>query len=57
MVLSSIIVYDRGGFLGEVLGRVRSKLEELGAERVDLPRGGWFWRLKRRVERGEVVEL
>jgi len=57
MIFDSIIVYDRNRFLSNVLERVRSKMESLGAERVELPSGKWFWRLKPRVERGEVIEL
>ncbi|RLE77415.1 MAG: hypothetical protein DRJ56_02395 [Thermoprotei archaeon] len=57
MLNASIIVYDRGSFLRAVLARLSEKLSRMGAERVALPSGGWFWRLKPRVERGEVVEL
>ncbi|MCD6509276.1 MAG: nucleotidyltransferase domain-containing protein [Thermoprotei archaeon] len=57
MVHSSIIVYDRGGFLRGVLERLAERLRELGAERIELPGGRWFWRLKPEVERGEVIEI
>jgi len=57
MVFDSIIVYDKDGFLKGVLERLMSRLRELESERVKLPSGKWFWRLKPRVEKGEVIEL
>ena len=57
MVYNSIIICDRNNFLRDVLGKLSNRLEELRAERVELPGGKWFWRLKPKVERGEVVEV
>ena len=56
MVEDAIILYDRGGFFGEVLGRLRRRLEELGARRVRLGRR-WYWVLKGDFRFGEVVEI
>lgn len=56
MVEDAVILYDRGGFFESVLARLRSRLEELGAERVRLGRR-WYWRLKKNYKWGEVIEL
>jgi predicted nucleotidyltransferase len=56
MVEDAVILYDRGGFFESVLARLRSRLEELGAERVRLGRR-WYWRLKKDYKWGEVIEL
>lgn len=57
MLADGIVLFDRGGFIEGVFSRVRRRLEELGARRVQLPTGGWYWVLKPKLERGEVVEV
>jgi len=56
VVTDGIILYDEG-FLEQELGRLGERLEELGAEKKRLADGSWYWRLKRSLQWGEVVEL
>lgn len=50
------ILYDRDGFFGRRLDRLREKLAALGARRIS--RGnGWYWDLKPDYKPGDVVEL
>ncbi|MFQ6086230.1 MAG: nucleotidyltransferase domain-containing protein [Candidatus Bathyarchaeia archaeon] len=55
--LDSIVLFDRDGFMGAVLERLRRRLREMGARRIELPDGSWYWRLRPKVRRGEVVSL
>jgi len=57
MVYDSVIVYDRDNFLRGVLERLVKELSEMGAERIELPTGKWFWRLRPKVSKGEVIEF
>jgi len=57
VVEDGIIVYDRGGFIKRVMEGFKSKLEALGAKRVFLEDGSWYWDLKPSIKRGEVVEI
>lgn len=57
MLDNSITIYDKNYFFKRVLERLAERLRELRAERVTLPEGRWFWRLKPHVEPGEVVTL
>ena len=56
MVGDAVILYDKEGFFENVLRRLKSRLEELGAERVWIGRK-WYWRLKKNYRFGEVIEL
>jgi uncharacterized protein len=50
------LLYDRGDFLKGFLGRLRRRLEQLGARLVR--RGNaWYWDLKPDFKPGEVFEL
>lgn len=42
----SIVLLDKGGFMERVLERMRREMEKLGARRVTLPSGRWYWTLK-----------
>jgi predicted nucleotidyltransferase len=55
VAIDGILLYDTG-FMREKIGRVRKKLEELGAKRVG-EKNGLTWILKPRVELGEEVEI
>ena len=55
-VLDGIVLYDRGGFMANILESLRKRLEGIGARRVTLPNGRYYWVLKE-VEAGEAVEL
>lgn len=56
VVTDGVLLYD-DGFLVEELRRLEARLRELGAEKRRLADGSWYWRLKRDLEWGEVVEL
>lgn len=51
-----VIVYDRDNFLEKELEKIRRRLKELGAKRVE-GRGGWYWVLKPNAKPGEVVRI
>jgi len=57
VVEDGIIVYDRGGFIKRVMEGFKSKLEALGAKRIFLEDGSWYWDLKPSIKRGEAVEV
>lgn len=50
-----IILYDKG-ILNEEIDKVRKKLRELGARKVERE-GSWFWILKPDLKLGEKVEI
>lgn len=52
-----IILLDRGEVLQRALQRLRGRLHALGARKVVLPDGTWYWDLKPDWKPGEVVEL
>jgi hypothetical protein len=39
------------------LEALEKKLCEIGARKVVLPDGRWFWDLKSEIRKGEVIEL
>lgn len=51
-----IIVWDTG-ILAKRLAALRRRLDELGAKKVALPDGGWYWDLKPDWRPGEVITL
>jgi hypothetical protein len=51
-----IIVYDRDGFLAEVLEDIRARLRQLGGRRVQA-RKGYYWVLRPDARPTEVVEI
>lgn len=57
MVTDSVILEDKEGFMEDVLNKLGGKLAQLGARRVFLPDGSWYWILKPGLHRGEVVEV
>jgi hypothetical protein len=52
-----IILYDREEVLQKKLEALRKRLKELGARRVVLEDGTWYWDLKPDWKPGEVIEL
>ena len=56
MVEDAVILYDRNNFFKQILDNLRSRLRELGAERVWIGRK-WYWRLKKDYVFGEVIEI
>ncbi|MCX8169346.1 MAG: nucleotidyltransferase domain-containing protein [Candidatus Methanomethylicia archaeon] len=57
MLDNSILVYDRNYFFRQILEKFSKKLRALGAEKIVLPDGRWFWKLKSQVSWGEVITL
>lgn len=57
MVDKAIIIYDREGFMKRRFRELREKLSEMGARKVVLPDGRWYWELKGSLRKGEVVQL
>jgi predicted nucleotidyltransferase len=57
LVTDGLIVYDTERFMARKLRALRKKLAALGARRVALEGGGWYWDLKPDYKLGEVVEL
>jgi len=57
LLFDAIILYDKNGFMREVLERLQTRLRELGSRRIMLPTGSWYWKLKPKLQYGEVIEL
>ena len=57
MVEDSIALHDKDNFMTNVLAGLRERLRELGARRVVLKNGTWYWDLKPDIKKGEVVEV
>ncbi|MCX8191936.1 MAG: nucleotidyltransferase domain-containing protein [Nitrososphaerales archaeon] len=57
VITDGIIIYDDDNFLIKELNRLRRRMKELGAEKVRLSNGSWYWKLKPSIKWGEVVEL
>jgi predicted nucleotidyltransferase len=57
MVYDNIILLDRDGFMKQVLSSLKQKLRELGARRIFLKDGSWYWDLKPDLKHGEVLEI
>ena len=52
-----IVLLDRDHLLQDELNRLRHRLQVLGARKVVLPDGTWYWDLKPDWKPGEIVEL
>jgi len=57
IIVDGIILYDKDGFLKDRLEELEKKLQSLGARRIRLPSGSWYWDLKPDYQFGEVVEI
>ena len=57
MVEDSIIIYDKDKLIETTLTNLKRKLRELGAKRIFLKDGSWYWDLKPDIQRGEVIEV
>ena len=51
------LLFDRGGFLAGVLGRLADRLRSLGSRRVRLGDGTYYWDLKPGMRAGDIVEF
>lgn len=56
LLTDSIILLDNG-VLKKEMEAVKSKLEELGAVKVRLQDGSWYWNLKPTLKLGEEVQI
>lgn len=60
MIDGCSIIIDRGGFLRRKLDELRKRLREIGARRIELADGRWYWDLGSRSRSGykrEVLEI
>ena len=57
IISDGIILHDKDGFMKDHLEELEKKLRSLGARRVRLPSGSWYWDLKPDYKFGEVVEI
>ncbi len=53
----AVIILDRDDFMKRRMMELRGRLREMGARRIRLPGGAWYWELKPDLKPGEVVEL
>jgi predicted nucleotidyltransferase len=56
MVEDAVIVYDKDGFFGNVLERLRERLKELGSRRIWMGKK-WYWVLKPDYRFGDVIRI
>ena len=57
MVDNAIIIYDRENFMKRKFKELKEKLSKIGARKVVLPDGRWYWELKESLHKGEVIQL
>ncbi len=57
ILTDGIILHDKDNFIKNHLADLERKLKALGARRVRLPSGKWYWDLKPDYKLGEVVEV
>jgi predicted nucleotidyltransferase len=54
---NAVIIYDKDEFMHRVLEELRARLKALGAIKVKLPNGSWYWIIKPSARHGEVIEV
>ncbi|MCX6842037.1 MAG: nucleotidyltransferase domain-containing protein [candidate division WOR-3 bacterium] len=57
MLDEGVVLHDPAGVMDDLFGRLRAKLETLGAKKVRLEHGRWMWFLKPDWRPSEVVEV
>lgn len=57
MIEDAVILLDRGDFFKKRLKKLKERLHLLGARKVALKDGGWYWDLKPDLVAGEIFEL
>lgn len=57
MIEEAIILHDTEGFFRKRLETLRQRLDELGAKKVLMEDGSWYWDLKPDLRVGEVFTL
>lgn len=53
----AILLIDRDGAFDRILNKLRIKLAELGAERIFLDEGKWYWKLTPAIRPGEEIKI
>jgi len=56
MVYEGIILHDKNKFMEKKLIDLRKKLEKMGAKRLPYKQG-YLWKLKKKIEVGEVIKI
>lgn len=57
VLTDGVILYDREQFIKKHLLKLQARLKSLGAKKVYLPSGKWYWDLKPDYKLGEDVEI
>lgn len=57
MVEEAVVLFEQDRFFTKRMEKLRRRLKELGAKRIILPDGSWYWDLKPDLVVGEVFEL
>lgn len=57
MTEEAIIIFDKDNFMRNKLEKLKEKLKTIGAKRIMLPDGSWYWDLKPEIKKGEVIEI
>lgn len=57
MVDDAKILYDKNEFFAGRLTQIKKRLQELGAQKVSLEDGSWYWDLKPDLKVGEIFTL
>jgi len=56
MTTDAVLLYDRDGFFGGVLDRLRARMKELGSRKIAIG-DRWYWDWKPDYRFGELIEL
>jgi predicted nucleotidyltransferase len=57
IVTDGIILYDTDNFMRDWITYLKKRFEEMGARKIFLGKGKWYWDLKPDYKLGEVVEI
>jgi len=57
LVTDGVILHDANDFMKNQIKDLKNKLEEIGAKKVYLEDGRWYWDLKPNYKLGEVVKI
>ena len=57
LIEDSVIIYDKANLLKNTLEEIKERLVNLGAKKIILSDGSWYWDLKPDWKPGEVIEI
>lgn len=57
MIVEAKILFDKENYFKNRLVSLKARLSEIGAKRIELPDGTWYWDLKPDLKFGEEFEL